>query len=71
MILRSTDTIQIDGIHPLNPITDVVIDDLMQVFTVTRDQDGDTIDPDALWPWCQEREPIAMARLRRLNFRDV
>lgn len=71
MVLNRTDTIQIAGIHPRNPITDAIIEDYLQVFIVTRDMDSDTIDPSGLLPWCPEREPIPMARLTNLNGHSV
>lgn len=72
MKLRKFDEIQIDGIHPRNPITDVVIPEYRVIFAVTQDTEGDMLDPALLHPRHPAGDaPIAMTRIVRLNGRKL
>lgn len=65
--LRKFDEVQIDGIHPRNPITDEEIVEYLQSFAVLRDQSGGTVDPRDLTPMCSETGPISTSRIRSVN----
>lgn len=66
--VRKFDAIQIDGIHPGNPITGEVITGCLQYFAVTKDQSGGTINPRDLTPRCHETDPIPLSRIRAINW---
>lgn len=63
--LRKFETIQLEGVHPRNPVTQQEIPEFLQWFIVTDDMDGQFIDPTKLSPRPDLHhglvEPIPMA----------
>ena len=67
LTLRKFDEVQIEGIHPRNPITDEEILAFNQSFVVTRDQNGEALNPSDLSPACHESGPIPLGRILVVN----
>ncbi len=74
--LRKFDEVQIQGLHPTNPVAGNRIEDVLQTFVLTRDVEGAFIPVDALHPRLAVTHPfvvhpIPMHQLVRLNWRLV
>jgi hypothetical protein len=71
MMLKRFYMIQVEGVHPRNPVTDELIPDLLQWFAVTDDMDGDTVDPKKLIPRADLHhgltDPIPMSKVVQVD----
>ena len=71
MELRRFNMIQLEGLHPRNPVTDEVITAHLQWFAVTDDMTGDFIDPTKIQPradlYFGITEPIPMSKITKID----